>query len=1307
MPSRTVVVRLIAQTGQYQSALGMASRTARQLATDAKAAGVAAQAGIGAIGTTAQRSTSGAAQSFRFLRNHLVGLGIPLVAGAIVKSFVDFERQMAHTAAVGDPFGATTSGMRKMRTAALEAGTQYGFTAKEVGEAEEELAKAGLHTAQILGGVLNSTLTLAAAGTVSLADAAKYVSVTMTQFELKASDSAHVADELSRAANATVSGVDQMATSLSYVGPQAHAAGVSLDDTVTTISLFNQAGLDADMAGTNLRGMLVSLSSPSHLASQEMHALGIELYDGKGKFIGIAKMAEQLQTKFGGLTQAERDLALGRIFSNHQLQGANILMRAGAKGVKAMQTVIEAQASAEDVARAKMASFAGEAAKAGTAVQSGLVKALDNVNPQLTWLVHGFERAGKGIGEMSGGAQLATLALVAQAVWIRKSRAGLTDYAGGVREASGAWDHLARSITAARKVGTQFGPQQTFPVLRGMGMTQPLPYMQSPTPWLRPGTQMPPALGPTAPTTADIARLREAAELHQGLPGLLARTRFEIGQATTGWGKWGQAGMGAVRGVGMGMSSLVSFLGGPWGIALMGATLAYAAMSQEAERSKREAQELTDTLDSLGQAYAMTGDVGSKDVLELVKHSSVLRELTKQNNLYGVSFDRVARATAGDVSSQRAVIDALQERSRALDKLLHPGDAMERLGAGMTLGGAPGVVDKWAASQDKAAAATERQNQRIMLQKQAIDKLVPRLKEEFEENNALREAYAELRRLGIENVFDNIGLSVSKASKLERDLAANANVLASEQAEATDQTKALESSLGLLQGQLNSTSDAMSAFRGKSLRDAFFEEEHTAAKKGRLVGDDEGPTLLDRRSAAMATKRAILDLADAEQHLRDMRKKHEKVTAGDRLDVEAAKLAVDEAKARERDLGKKPGKHREGAEAERTTYKPLWSPKLLDTVTGKIRTTTEAGQKMNDMMSGKTADILKVVQAAWAQAKEAGASPAEAAEYAASKFAQLREELVLGLKPIVGSRKAAEKLVNTYLALPKDIRTTFGVGGLDLAIQAWQELHVTMEQIPNSTQVAVVTDSPATAQKLRDLHREVVELPDGRFKVLFDNYGQAAGDMNRLAANRFPVITPMIKPPVAKDNLLWKSLTAREHEVEIGLEAKDMSIQASNVDLHGDIHFHGTEPPVRKPNPAPTNRRPRTPIGRHERWGGISAEVGLLRQAKIGRGQLYGWAEPQTGGEAFIPRHGDRARALSILSEAARWHGADLVPRAGAAGASSTPARSAVSVAASGPVVHNQVRVYLGNEELTDRVRVVVQREQGNAARQASWGRRG
>jgi TP901 family phage tail tape measure protein len=68
------------------------------------------------------------------------------------------------------------------------------------------------------------------------------------------------------------------------------------------------------------------------------------------------------------------------------------------------------------------------------------------------------------------------------------------------------------------------------------------------------------------------------------------------------------------------------------------------------------------------------------------------------------------------------------------------------------------------------------------------------------------------------------------------------------------------------------------------------------------------------------------------------------------------------------------------------------------------------------------------------------------------------------------------------------------------------------------------------------------------------------------------------------------------------------------------------------------------------RWGGITehADTGLLRQAQMfstASPARYAFAEPATGGEAFIPRFGDRDRSMAILAQAAAWYGAQVVPR--------------------------------------------------------------
>jgi TP901 family phage tail tape measure protein len=108
-------------------------------------------------------------------------------------------------------------------------------------------------------------------------------------------------------------------------------------------------------------------------------------------------------------------------------------------------------------------------------------------------------------------------------------------------------------------------------------------------------------------------------------------------------------------------------------------------------------------------------------------------------------------------------------------------------------------------------------------------------------------------------------------------------------------------------------------------------------------------------------------------------------------------------------------------------------------------------------------------------------------------------------------------------------------------------------------------------------------------------------------------------------------------------------------------------------------------LNSYRRWGGIDyAADGLVRLGSAAlyparTSPTYGFAEPATGGEAFIPRLGDYARSTAILDQASRWYGGRFMPGGGKA-----TAAPVVNVAAP------QVRVYVGDEEITSRVKIVV-----------------
>lgn len=73
------------------------------------------------------------------------------------------------------------------------------------------------------------------------------------------------------------------------------------------------------------------------------------------------------------------------------------------------------------------------------------------------------------------------------------------------------------------------------------------------------------------------------------------------------------------------------------------------------------------------------------------------------------------------------------------------------------------------------------------------------------------------------------------------------------------------------------------------------------------------------------------------------------------------------------------------------------------------------------------------------------------------------------------------------------------------------------------------------------------------------------------------------------------------------------------------------------------------------RWGDIyqHADVGLLSSAKVYASQSpgrYMIAEPQTGGEAFVPRFGSYSRSTAILDQASRWYGGRFMAGGGMSG---------------------------------------------------------
>lgn len=310
----------------------------------------------------------------------ITGTAVTAVVALSVARYAEFDAAMSQTRAATM---ATASEQRELADAALEAGADTAYSATEAANAQEELAKAGLSVSEIVGGSLNGALALAAAGQLEVARSAEIMATTLTQFKLPASDAARVADVLAAGAGKAQGSVDDLALALSYVGPLANQAGWSVEETGGAIAYFASQGILGEKAGTSLRGVLAALQSPSAIAKRTMDEYGISIYDAQGNMLGAAGVADQLKNAFSGLTQEERNAALGRIFGNESLLAATLLYDGGATAINEWTDAVDDSGYAAEQAAMRQDNLAGDIEKLGGAFDTALIQTGSGANAVL------------------------------------------------------------------------------------------------------------------------------------------------------------------------------------------------------------------------------------------------------------------------------------------------------------------------------------------------------------------------------------------------------------------------------------------------------------------------------------------------------------------------------------------------------------------------------------------------------------------------------------------------------------------------------------------------------------------------------------------------------------------------------------------------------------------------------------------------------------------------------------------------------------------------------------------------------------
>lgn len=556
------------------------------------------EAAMTRAGSTARSVASGMENTGRksaLIASGLTAAGLAAAAFGVasIKMAADFDQQMSTVQA---NTGATSAQMDQLRAAAIEAGASTVYSASDSADAINDLGKAGMSVTDILTGGLTGALNLAASDGMAVGDAAEYMANALSMFHLKGSQASQVADTLAAGAGKAVGNVSDFGEALNNCGAQANSFGMNIQETTGVLALFAQNGTIGAEAGTQLNSMLMKLAAPSTEAANTMKELGISTYDAQDHFVGMANFAGQLQKAEKNLTDEQRNQANATIFGSDAIKAANYLYEAGESGVNKWTKAVSESGYAAEQAAAKNNNLKGDLENLGGSMESLMISVGEGAQGPLRKMVQGLDTLVDAFAGLPSGAQ--------QTLVVMASLAGVF---GAVHKAAGNLNgststmanNIGLAIDPIQRVKTALGSAQTaFQMFRASSMS---------------ASEQMEAFG----TSASKAQLKTA----------------------------------GFKAVG---SSVMSLLGGPWGIALTVAGVALSAFVSQQQKAKAASEQLESALES-------GSDVASEIAGAYQDMSSGGVKLTTWLDKAGISLTDMTSAAMGNEAALKRVNKQIKE----------------------------------------------------------------------------------------------------------------------------------------------------------------------------------------------------------------------------------------------------------------------------------------------------------------------------------------------------------------------------------------------------------------------------------------------------------------------------------------------------------------------------------------------------------------------------------------------------------------------------------------------------------------------
>lgn len=348
------------------------------------------QSGFSALGTNIANGFKTAfavgAKAIGAATTAIVGFGT-----SAVKTGLSFDEAMSQ---VGATMGLTAEEIRegseefdKLREKALEMGSSTMYTATEAAEGLNILKMSGFETNEALG-MIEDVLHLAAAGSMSLAEAADYVGGSMKGFNDSTKDAQYYADLMAKGATLANTSVTELGQAMADGSATAANYGQSAESMTVALLRLAEQGDTGSAASTALAAAMKNLFTPTDQAKQVLTDLGVNAYDPTThKARDFNDIINELSGALSNYSEEQKNAYLDTIFG---IQGFDAYNKLTVTSIEKQKEWTEALASASDGMGAAATQYGtmtdnlqGDLDAWGSAVEGFKIAISDNLTPTI------------------------------------------------------------------------------------------------------------------------------------------------------------------------------------------------------------------------------------------------------------------------------------------------------------------------------------------------------------------------------------------------------------------------------------------------------------------------------------------------------------------------------------------------------------------------------------------------------------------------------------------------------------------------------------------------------------------------------------------------------------------------------------------------------------------------------------------------------------------------------------------------------------------------------------------------------------